>query len=108
VNTKSERDSATGSGQKPALITPQAIAERRARRKIGVVADWRQCDGDVLSRAVAAVTSSGAALLFGYTRDGGAYSIVFLNGGVQKKEYVPATADITEFMRGVAEDYEEV
>lgn len=69
-------------------------------------ADWTECDGDVLKRAVKAIASMGGAVRLGYTRDGGAYAIGIYGDGEPFTEYVPPSDDITEFMKGLIEDYE--
>jgi len=72
----------------------------------GAVADWVACDGEVLTRAVAAVARMGGAVRLGYTRDGGAYAVGIYGDGDPFTEYIPPSDDITEFMKGLIEDYE--
>jgi len=69
-------------------------------------ADWSECDGEVLRKAAAAVSKHGGAIRLGYTRDGGAYAIGIYGDGEPFTEYVPPSEDITEFMKGLIEDYE--
>lgn len=84
--------------------------ETRKRRTHGgagtATADWATCDGTILARAVAAVSRDGGAVRLGYTRDGGAYAVGIYGDGDPFTEYVPPSEDITEFMKGLAEDYE--
>ena len=79
---------------------------RRANASSRGPADWAYCDAGVLLKAIAAVAASGGALRLGYTRDLGAYSIGIYGDGAPFTEYVRPDEDITQYMRGVAEDYE--
>jgi hypothetical protein len=72
----------------------------------GSTADWTECEGEVLRKAVAAVARMGGAVRLGYTRDGGAYAVGIYGDGEPFTEYVPPSDDITEFMKGLIEDYE--
>lgn len=67
---------------------------RRRRRGGGEIADWSSVDAEALRQLVANVTSAGAAITFGYTRDRGAYALHFADGSDRYKDYVPATDDV--------------
>lgn len=83
--------------------------ERRMRRQtanhLKGAADWAGVDGSLIAKAVAAMAANGGALRFGYTRDGGAYSVGFYGDGEPFTEYVSPGDDVEEFLRGVIEDY---
>jgi hypothetical protein len=80
---------------------------RRSHNKTsGKSADWTECDGDVLRKAIAAIAKMGGAVRLGYTRDGGAYAVGIYGDGDPFTEYIPPSDDITEFMKGLIEDYE--
>lgn len=85
----------------------QDVRKRRdnSKTKRGT-ADWSECDGEVLRKAAAAIAKHGGAIRLGYTRDGGAYAIGIYGDGEPFTEYVPPSEDITEFMKGLIEDYE--
>jgi len=88
----------------------KAAQDKRRRRTAsgvsGNVADWAGINGELLSRAVAAVARDGGAVRLGYTRDGGAYAIGFYGDGEPFTEYVPPSEDMDAFLTGVIEDYE--
>lgn len=74
--------------------------ERRQRTERGTwrgdteQADWSKVDGASIHATLVAATYNGWAIRFGYTRDGGAYSIGILGDGEPYTEYVRPTEDI--------------
>jgi len=56
-------------------------------RKGGGVADWHNANPENVLRLVCVVAVSGGAVRFGYTRDGGAYSIGIYSGELSKTYY---------------------
>lgn len=84
-------------------------AQTRMRRgntnTSGVVADWESVDGELLAKAVAAVSRLGGALRLGYTRDGGAYAIGIYGDGEPFTEYVPPAEDMNAWLKGMIDDY---
>lgn len=82
----------------------------RQRRSLsqskGTPADWGSVDGQLLSRAVAAVAKRGGALRLGYTRDGGAYAVGIYGDGEPFTEYIPPNDDLDLYLKGLIEDYE--
>lgn len=89
----------------------RAAFERRANGKPrstgGQIADWAGADGAQLGRTVAAITKTGDAIRFGYTRDGGAYSVALLHNGENHTDYIPPSDDINEYLKGLEDDYTE-
>jgi len=63
-------------------------------RGTGEQADWGAVDGAAIHAAVVAATNCGWAVRFGYTRDGGAYTLGVLGDGEPYTEYVRPTEDI--------------
>lgn len=59
-------------------------------------ADWGTCDGEVLGVLIAGVCETGAAILFGYSRDRGAYRIIVMDDDGKITKWIPCTAEITE------------
>lgn len=84
----------------------EASRKRRSNNRAGGgVADWAGVEGELLTRAVAAVARHGGALRLGYTRDGGAYAVGVYGDGDPFTEYVPPSEDINEYLKGLIEDY---
>lgn len=87
----------------------KAKENKRKRRENtsvnGAHADWAEVDGELLTKAVAAVARSGGAIRLGYTRDGGAYAIGIYGDGDPFTEYVSPSDDVSEYLKGVIEDY---
>lgn len=79
----------------------------KRRRKSDDVADWGGADGDLLRRTVAAIALTGGAVRFGYTTDGGAYSIGIYGDGEPYTEYVRPAEDIDEYLRDLTERWTE-
>jgi len=84
-----------------------AAAGTRKRRKthVGSPADWGTVDPAKLLAAIEAVTGTGAAIRFGYTRDMGAYAVGFYEDGTSDTEYIPPSEDMDLWLQGVIEDY---
>lgn len=59
----------------------------------------------MLKRAVAAVARNGGALRLGYTRDGGAFAVGIYGDGDPFTEYIPPSEDISEYLKGIIDDY---
>jgi hypothetical protein len=80
------------------------VKANRAYRPRVEPADWSSVDNEAISTAISAVGSIGGALRFGYSRDGGAYSI-----GVYGMETQPYTDflrpgdDVSAYLYGLAE-----
>jgi len=75
-------------------------------RGVTTPADWAGVDGSLVVKAIAAVAANGGALRFGYTRDGGAYSVGFYGDGDPWTEYISPNDDVDGFLKGVIEDYD--
>lgn len=65
-------------------------------RKGGGVADWSNASPTLLAALVCAVAVEGGAVRFGYTRDGGAYSIGLYLGSDSKTYYCNDAEGIDE------------
>lgn len=57
-------------------------------------ADWGTVEPAAIHAAVVAASSNGWAIRFGYTRDGGAFTIGILGDGDPYTEYIRPTEDI--------------
>lgn len=85
---------------------PAQLANRRARRGSGEVADWSAADCGALRTAIATITKRGYAVLLGYTRDKGAYTVRIYGVDGMEPEYVRPTEDIDLYLAGLAFDFE--
>lgn len=65
-------------------------------RKGGMVADWANADATLLLQLVCDVAVEGGAVRYGYTRDGGAYSIGLYLGDNSKTYYCNEVEGINE------------
>jgi len=66
-------------------------------------ADWTNAEAAVVVEAIATVGYRGGALRFGYTSDGGAYSIGIYGDGDPYTHYVRPGEDITQVLRELIE-----
>lgn len=84
---------------------PKNEEKPRKRRSVSNDADWGSQDGDLLRELIEAVTKGDGAIRFGYTSDGGAYSVGIYGDGKPFTEFLPGSADCEEWLRGFIEDY---
>lgn len=82
------------------------ILNRRKSRGTGEVADWSACDAGRLRTAVANVTRNGYAILIGYTREQGAYTVRIVGLEGVDPDYIRPTEDIDLYLEGLAFDFE--
>jgi hypothetical protein len=104
VNDKEKKARATNAGRADAHAA--GAIRRRSTRGIGETADWSTADATKLHHAIENVTAAGCAIQFGYTRDGGAYSIRIVGDGEPYTEYVRPTEDLDHYLEGVALDFQ--
>lgn len=69
------------------------------RTRGGDVADWGSQPADTLLKLITTVTSRGGAVRFGYTRDGGAYSLGVYYGTGHRTFYCRAGEDVSAFLQ---------
>ena len=84
-------------------------AEKRLPTTVGKrsgVADWAGADPTLVLRLVCAVAVTGGAVRFGYTRDGGAYSVGIYSGEISKTYYCNEADGINEQLTELAEWFE--
>lgn len=72
-------------------------------RKGGSVADWANANSEDVLRLVCLVGMEGGAVRFGYTRDGGAYSIGLYLGDDSKTYYCNEAEGINAQIRELIE-----
>jgi len=96
-----------------ALVEPKSGASasteqrsnRRRNRGNSDPAQWQSADAARIAAAIAAVTSHGYAIRFGYTRDGGAFAIGIIGDGEPFTEFIRPTEDIDVYLDGIVLDY---
>ena len=80
--------------------------KRRRSEQNGDTADWAAADAELLRRVIETIAVDGGAIRFGYSRDGGAYSIGIYGDGDPFTEYLPCTGDVNFWLEGIKLDYE--
>ena len=75
------------------------------RRRTNESADWSRADASTLAAVVNVITKFGGAVRFGYSRDGGAFSIGVYGDGDPYTEYLGSTEDVDRWLQGFYEDY---
>lgn len=88
-----------------ASIARQQREHRRKNRGNGDVADWGSVDPNLVLSVIERLSGGGAAIQFGYTRDGGSYVIRIVGDGEPFNEYIRPTEDISLHLAGILEDY---
>lgn len=85
--------------------TPSALDRMRARRSGADSpsghADYSTVTPGWVMAAIIAVTKNGGAIQFGYSRDGGVYSIVILMNGEIEKNYVKQSEGLDQFLEDI-------
>jgi hypothetical protein len=71
------------------------------RQDNGSQADYNTATPGWIAAAIIAVTKQGGAIQFGYSRDGGVYTIVILLDGEIEKNYVKQSEGIDAFLEGI-------
>jgi hypothetical protein len=88
----------------------QANAAKKAlpthSRSGGQIADWNNADPGMVLGLVCVVGKQGGAVRFGYTRDGGAYSIGIYLGENSKTYYCNEAEGINEQLKELREWFE--
>lgn len=72
------------------------------------ISDWESADEKILKRCICAAGAAGGAIRFGYTRDGGAYSIGVYVGDDRETYYGRPYDDIDSLLTQIAEGLEEL
>jgi len=72
-------------------------------RKGSGVADWESVNAETIKRAIVLAAITGGALRFGYTADGGAYSIGIYGDGAPYTEYVKPSESPEEVLESICE-----
>jgi len=86
-----------------------SLAERlgAVKSQSSEVPDWGRIDGDTIRSFVERATRDDGAVMLGYTRDGGAYSVKVYAGGDPIKYFVHSDAELYEVMQDVIRTIDE-
>lgn len=74
----------------------------------GKAADWASANATLLLRAVETASCNGGALLFGYTRDLGAYSVRIYGDGDPYTVVIAPSNDIDITLQDIIDLFEEI
>jgi hypothetical protein len=88
---------------KDAVEERERSSGRTPRRKSHGVADWASASGDKLRESVCAAASTGGALRFGYSRDGGAFAIGVYGDGEPYTDFVSCNEPIDDYLQEYVE-----
>lgn len=77
-------------------------------RRGGVTADWANATAENLRTAIQSASARHGALRFGYTSDGGAYSIGIYGDGEPYTEYIRPSDDIDQFLCDLAQYFDDM
>jgi len=103
--SKSDEQIQRESDRKVAAQAKKALPPSSARG--AGVADWANASADCLQLLVCRVGAEGGAVRFGYTRDGGAYSIGIYLGENSKTYYCNEKDGIDEKIRELTQYFEQ-
>lgn len=71
-------------------------------------ADWASINAESIRRAIEAAANAGGALRFGYTADGGAYSIGIYGDGPPYTEYVKPGEPVEDILAEICELFDAI
>lgn len=75
------------------------LLQFRQNKQADVQCLYSDCDGELLKSAVDSVTRKGAAIMFGVTSDGGAFSVLILDGNDKAREYPHGADELNDVLR---------
>jgi hypothetical protein len=71
------------------------------------IADWENANAELLRKLIATAGRKHSALRFGYTRDGGAYSVGVYAGTEYFTDYIRPSEEIDLYLQELLESFEE-
>lgn len=98
---RSDQEIDRESDRRIAKAAKQALPPTTSRG--GQTADWAGADGDLMHELVNLIAATGGAVRFGYTRDGGAYSIGLYLGDDSKTYYCNEKDGVNEYLKDLIE-----
>lgn len=99
-------DSKAGNSPRRDADKARQRAERRRNRGDAEPTDWGIADATRVHQLVAVSTNAGDLVTFGYTRDGGAYTVTIFDGTNRFVEYCRPTENLDDFLQMLILDYE--
>lgn len=102
---KGKEDNTPQGNAARASIAQQQREHRRRNRGGGDPADWDAADPMRVHRAIVNVSGTGAAIQFGYTRDGGSFVVRVVGDGEPYNDYIRPTENIDAYLDALASDY---
>lgn len=96
--------------QKRTYNEPKSASKKRigsADASGGQIADWRNLNPDVAVWFIELATRDDCAVRFGYSRDGGAYSLGVYADGTSQTLYLGGTEDVTAWLTRLGREVEE-
>lgn len=97
----------TGKRSSGSSLAARREERRKARGQVDV-ADWASADPGAIQRLIAVVTGANGLCSFGYTRDGGTYTVTIILDGDKSTDYCRPTENIDEFLANLTDDFAEV
>jgi hypothetical protein len=67
--------------------------------------DWSRIDGEWLRTIIHDLTREDGAVLFGYSRDGGAYAVTIFDGESKEKLYVHSDTELMALFKEIHDEY---
>jgi len=91
-------------GKNPPTGSTRSDAMKRfAAAKQNEQPDWGRIEPQLVWQFIQRMTQDDGAVMFGYSRDGGAYSIKVYAGDEPEKAYFHSDQEITDFMQYMLE-----
>lgn len=78
--------------------------ERFEQATQGEQPDWGRIDPELIWRLLQKCTQNDGAVMFGYSRDGGSYSLKIYAGGEPRKAYFHKDAELVDFVQYLIEE----
>lgn len=103
ANTRVEREKFNGAAK-------QSTGKKRIGQSPevgGSAADWRNANPDILVWFVELATRDDCAVRFGYSRDGGAYSLGIYADGTSQTLYLSGKEDVNDWLTRLGREVEE-
>jgi len=80
------------------------LAQRISQATRGEEPDWGRIDSDLIWRLIQRCTVDDGAVMFGYSRDGGAYSLKVYTGGEPEKIYAHSDQELINTIAFILEE----
>ena len=94
-----------GKNKRQSSSKHRAARELLSNRVASEQPDWGRIEDRLIWTVIQRVTTDDGAIMFGYSRDGGAYSILIYGGSDPWKNYFHSDAEVTEFLVELTEAY---